>query len=138
MKSKRKTLFSAAVLCMALLLSQGCKKNNDDDSASSAYPKTVNIQYKVSSPAGFTQAMQIQYTNETGGINSATNITLPYSTSFNKTVNRYDVQVLMFAATGVGELKGEILVDGAVVASKTFTGSSASSTIPGQVTYTFP
>lgn len=134
--SKRLTC-SCLFITAFMFVMQGCKKDKDDAPASGNYPKTVSIEYRVSSPAGFTQLMQLQYTNETGGIHSATNVSLPFSKSLSKSVNRFEILVLSFGATGAGQLKGDILVDGTVVATKTFTGSSGTSTVPGQVTYTF-
>lgn len=133
----QKTLLLFTVILSSFFILQGCKKDKDDSPAPATYPKTVNIQYKVTSAAGFTQLLQLQYTNETGGIASQTNTPLPFNKTLSKTVNKYEVLILSFAAVGAGQLKGEILVDGTVVATKSFTGDTGSSTVPGQVTYTF-
>ncbi|MBC7936753.1 MAG: hypothetical protein H7Y86_15485 [Rhizobacter sp.] len=134
----RGTIFLIFVLSVILFVTPGCKKDKDDNPGSGTYPRTVNIQYKVSSSTGFSQVMQMTYSNETGGLTNGTNVAMPFSKSFSKTVNRFDVIVLTFGHTGMGNLKGEILVDNVVVKTASFTGDTPSSTIPGQVTYTFP
>ncbi len=137
LRSKTQVFFYVLFFCAFATLAQSCKKDDDDSPNPSTYPKTVSIQYKVSSPAGFTQVMQLQYTNETGGINSMTNVALPFTKTITKTVNKFDVLILSFGAVGAGELKGDILVDGTVAATKSFTGTTPGSTVPGQTTYTF-
>lgn len=137
LRSKTQVFFYALFFCAFATLVQSCKKDDDDSPNPSSYPKSVSIQYKVSSASGFTQALQLQYTNESGGIASMTNEPLPFTKTITKTVNRYDVLILSFGAVGAGELKGEILVNGTVAVTKSFTGTSSSSTVPGQVTYTF-
>jgi hypothetical protein len=141
---KNTTMLSSSYLkqVLPILLFSGsfllasCKKDKDHSPAVS-YPKTVSIQYKVTSVAGFTQLLQLQHTNETGGVASMNNVPLPFTKTITKTVDQYDVIVLMFGAVGAGELKGDIIIDGNVASTKSFTGSSGTSTVPGQVTYTF-
>jgi len=137
LRSKTQVFFYALFFCAFAVLVQSCKKDDDDSPNPSTYPKSVSIEYKVSSPAGFTQAMQLQYTNESGGTASMTNVPLPFTKTITRTVNKFDILILGFAAVGAGELKGEILVNGTVAATKSFTGSAPGATVPGQVTYTF-
>lgn len=132
----KKTVLFFALLVSGLFL-QSCSKDKDDSPSSGTYPRTVSIEYKVTSPAGFTQLMQLQYTNESGGISSSTNTPLPFTKTISKTVNKYDILILSFGAVGAGQLKGDILVDGVVKATKSFSGDTGGSTVPGQVSYTF-
>ena len=97
-----------SVALAAVLAFSGCKKDDDDNSPGTSYPKTVSIQYKVSSAVGFTQLLQLQHTNETGGSTSMSNVALPFTKTISKTVNKFDILVLSFGAVGEGELKGDI------------------------------
>lgn len=137
LRSKTRVFLWGLLFSSFAILAQSCKKDDDNNSPGTSYPKTVSIQYKVSSPSGFSQLMQLQHTNETGGNASMTNVPLPFTKTITKTVNKFDILILSFAAVGPGELKGDILIDGAVKATKSFTGSTAGSTVAGQVTYTF-
>ncbi|MBS1755096.1 MAG: hypothetical protein KF741_10730 [Ferruginibacter sp.] len=124
---KLKTILVAFVALPSLLSS--CKKNNDDD-----YPKSVNIQYKVSSPSGLTQATSVIYMNETGALTNLSNQALPYTKSLSRTVNRGDALSLRADAVGNGSLKLEILVNNEVVKTSSPSGST---TITGTIVHQF-
>jgi hypothetical protein len=74
---KKKTFLAAAILPAGLFSTTSCKKDNGSLTTGGSYPRSVTIQYKVSSPAGFTQASQLTYTNETGGITTVRKIYKP-------------------------------------------------------------
>lgn len=122
-----KTILVALVALPCVISS--CKKNNSDD-----YPKSVNIQYKVSSPTGITQASSIIYMNETGALTNLSNQALPYTKSLTRSVNKGDALSLRADAVGNGNLKLEILVDGQVVKTASPTGTS---TVTGTIVHQF-
>jgi hypothetical protein len=122
-----KTILVALVALPCLISS--CKKNNNND-----YPKSVNIQYKVSSPTGITQATSVIYINETGALTNLSNQALPYTKSLTRTVNKGDALSLRADAVGSGSLKLEILVDGQVVKTAAPTGTS---TVTGTIVHQF-
>lgn len=111
--------FFSAILIAVLLIS--C--NRDDDNSSSSYPKTVNIQYKLTSSSTFTDSVLV-YTNETGGNSNITNLSIPFTKTFTRTVNSGDYLNLSGSFMGNGTIKVEILVDNAVVLTKDFSGNS--------------
>lgn len=75
--------------------------NNDDDSTSTpgnTYPKAVQITYKVTS-ANSTTLQAISYKNETGGMTTLTNVSLPYSKTVSRTVNKNDDASIGYSST---------------------------------------
>ncbi|MEC7263701.1 MAG: hypothetical protein VXW38_08165, partial [Bacteroidota bacterium] len=104
-----------------------CSK--DDDSGNS-YPKDVSVTYKVSSTTT-NMASLIKYRNETGGDTDVPSATLPYSVTFDRTVNRGDVLSLGYGTNTGQTVKLEILVDNSPVVSQEF------STTSGAIVYSF-
>ena len=121
---------SILLVASVLFVSASCGKDNDDPPAPS-YPKTVSVEYRVSSSTGLTTAASIIYKNETGGLTTLSNSSLPFSKKINLTVNLYDNVSLSVAHSASGTMKLDILVDNAVVKSQQFTGSPViSGTVP--------
>jgi hypothetical protein len=127
MKTIKRTflLFSMSILS---LLFTSCSK--DDDNNGSSYPKQVSITYIVSSTTTASASLVI-YQNETGGNTDVTNPTLPYTKTFTRTVNQYDLLSLGYGTNTNQTVKMEILVNNTLVKSQTFTSTS------GAITYLF-
>ncbi len=121
-----KTLLVVLATTLISLFS-ACSK--DDDSGNS-YPKEVSITYKVSSTTT-NMASLIQYRNETGGNTDVPSATLPYSVTFDRTVNRGDVLSLGYGTNTGQTVKLEILVNNSPVVSQEF------STTSGAIVYSF-
>lgn len=117
----------------------GC--SDDDDSsgpggggAVATYPRSVTVEYKVTSTTGLAEAAII-YENESGGKTVEDALPIPFTKTFTRTVNQYDQLGLSVQAPVGGSATAEILVDGKSVDSKTFSGSSI---ISGTVIHIFP
>jgi hypothetical protein len=116
-----------------------CKKQ---DSASSpttttptaTYPKTVTIEYIIT-PTGIDTAESIFYKNETGGSTTLSKQKLPFSKKITRTVKQYDDATLHASTMVGGQLKLDIKVDNALVASKTAQGTTS---VSETLTYVFP
>lgn len=115
------------LLMAVVLLGTSCKKDKDDNK-DSGFPRTVTIEYKVSSGSSL-NAADITYTNETGGITRVENAALPFYKKFDK--NLTEPQAIgMSATSGVaGNLKLEIIVNGKSVTAQEFTQSPVISAI---------
>lgn len=111
----------SAILLLFVLIS--CNRDSSDTSSSNTYPKTVNVQYRLTSTSSFTDGVLV-YINETGGNTSLTNLSLPFSKTFTRTVNKGDYLNLSGNFMGNGTIKAEILVDNTVVLTKDFSGNS--------------
>jgi Mycobacterium membrane protein len=120
-------------LVLIAALSAGCSK--DDAGNGNTYPKTVSVEYKLIPTAGITNASTIVYTNETGGNSSLSNTALPFSAKFSRSVNRSTGIAVGVTASGNGSIRCEIIVDGKVIVSETYTGNSV---ITGSSAYVFP
>lgn len=110
-------------LMAIVLLGTACKKDKK-----SGFPRTVTIEYKVSSNSGLNTA-DITYTNETGGLTDADNASLPFSRTITKTLNNAQAIGLNGGKSVPGHLKLEIVVDGKTVVSQDFTQSPVISAI---------
>lgn len=111
-------------LCAALVATTSlisCGKDNDSPTPA-AYPKTVTIEYKLSSPN--IQKCDVIYVNESGGQSTIDDADLPFSKKFQRSVNQYDNISLNGSAFTGGSITAEILVNNQVVATKTGTGTS--------------
>jgi hypothetical protein len=133
----------AGVLSVILLSATtigSCKKNASSGSSNS-YPKTVSIEYRISSvTGGISKISSGSYTNATGGNASLNDEPIPFSRKFSRIVNRGDDIGLsalhnISANSTTFSLKLDILVDGRIIKTETFIG--AASTI-GAIVYLFP
>lgn len=129
----RLILFAVLISGMIITLAS-CKKDKKDDGGN-AYPKTVTIEYKYMVTAGTPTGIEINYTNESGGTENLTNVTLPFAKKISRTVKAYDGASTLFSGFGPGEIKGEIYVDGKLVGSKTASSNAASSSFNENVSY---
>ena len=115
-----KTAKSLAVIFLTVLLaifSNSCRSDsNDDNPSGSTYPKQVSISYKVTSTTT-SSAFLIQYTNETGGNTDVPTPSLPFTKTFNRTVNKGDVITLAYGTNANQSVKLEILINNASVKS---------------------
>jgi hypothetical protein len=112
-------LFFLFALVAATVFTTSCKKD-DEGGTAGGYPKTVEITYKVT---GSLAKADILYTNDSGGNDFLTDTALPFTKTITRTVKRYDSLGLGCTAYEGGNVKLEILVDGTVVDTKTFTGT---------------
>lgn len=136
MLPKKTNIFS--VVLFLSVMSVSCKKNKCDSDR--GYPKNVNIEYKVTATAGAIPAVtSISFTNETGGSTDVANAPLPFSRKITRSVKfGDDIRLgILLSTTGTVpsvSIKLEILVDGTVVETKTYTGTS---TLTGAAVYGF-
>jgi len=119
--------FLVAIFASFTIIS--CNRDNDD-SGSGSYPKQVSVVYKVTSTTT-SAATLVQYKNETGANVDVPNATLPYTKTFNRTVNKNDVLALSYGTNTNQTVKLEILVNNVSVKTQTFTSTA------GAITYTF-
>ncbi len=122
-----KTIKSLAVIFLMVILvifSNSCRSDsNDDNPSGSTYPKQVSITYKVTSTTT-SSASLIKYTNETGGNTDVPTPSLPFTKTFNRTVNKGDVITLAYGTNANQSVKLEILINNASVKSQEFTSTS--------------
>lgn len=122
-----------------VLLFFSCSKDDDKSSQSSNYPRQVSVTYKVSSTS--LSIADVGYINETGGDTDLANISLPFETTIQKTVNygdlvRIDGYYYNSSQVGVAkDIKAEIWIDGNLV--KTETGNSNSESVNVFLMYQF-
>ncbi|CAD0009956.1 hypothetical protein FLACHUCJ7_04596 [Flavobacterium chungangense] len=110
------------LLTFGLFISS-CSKE-DSSPIASGYPKNVTIVYKVISTS--VASASITYKNETAGMTTLADVTLPFTKSFVRTVNKNDDASLGFSLNQAGPIKLEILVDGSSVKTQDFnTGTGA-------------
>lgn len=119
--------FLVAIFASLTIIS--CNRDNDD-SGSNSYPKQVSVTYKVTSTTA-SAATLVQYKNETGGNTDVPNAALPYTKTFNRTVNKNDVLSLGYGTNTSQTVKLEILVNNVSMKTQTFTSTA------GAITYTF-
>ena len=132
----QKKFLPTLMLGAAITLFSACSKGSDGGGgASGTYPRRVNIEYRASSPSGFSHC-NIIYTNETGGRTSLDSVALPYSVRFSRTVNRADLTGILASKNAGGSLKADILIDGVVV--KTATVSAPSLYVSNSIAYALP
>lgn len=112
-----------AILMAVVLLGTACKKDKK-----SGFPRTVSIEYKVSSNSGLSTA-DITFTNESGGLTDVDNASLPFSRTISKTLNNAQAIGLNGSKLVAGHLKLEIIVDGKSVVAQDFTQSPVISAI---------
>ena len=117
-------------LLLNLFFLFSCSKDDNNES----YPKSVEVEYKVSSTTGnFNTIDNITYTNSSGGDTSIENIPLPFSLQFNTTVNQNEYVSILAShiefdtngnAIPIG-FKLDILIDGVVVETENFNSTSS-------------
>ncbi|MBS0424015.1 MAG: hypothetical protein JSR71_06225 [Proteobacteria bacterium] len=128
-KTKKMKLFKASLFIgLITLLTVSCKKT--DSGTGNAYPKQVDITYRVSSTTA-NSLVSITYDNETGGQTTANNPALPFTKTITKTVNKYNIITLGYFVNPAQTLKLEILVNNEVVKSQVYTTPNAA------MSYTF-
>lgn len=115
----------SAVLFFLFFFATSCSKK---DNTSGGYPKNVTILYKLTPSAGYITG-DIGYLNETGSTTFLTSQPLSFTKQITKTVNKNDAASLHVSATGSGNIKMEIFVDGTLVKTETPSGNVISNTI---------
>lgn len=135
LQSKTKFAKYLAMPCLVLtILFSSCSKDKDKaPEGAGSYPKEVNIEYRVTSVKNISTG-DVLYTNETGGNTIVEKVSLPYSVKVKKTVKLNDGLGFNFSSLTGGEVKVEILVNGQVVETKSFAGTSI---ISGTAVYIF-
>jgi hypothetical protein len=101
--------------------------------ASSPYPKTVSIEYRITSPD--LAVLNFSYTNDTGGTTHESNAVLPFTKKITRTINHLD-GTMVDTIVALGSIEVKILVDGVVVESETCAGGS-STVVLCKVTHVF-
>jgi hypothetical protein len=120
------------LLMAVALLGTSCSKDKDDKK-DSGFPRTVTVEYKVTSNSSLNKA-DVGYTNETLGRTDIDDAALPF-------YKKVDIKLTEPVAIGIssasfvgGNLKLEIIVNGKSVAAQEFNSNSTTS---GIVTHTF-
>lgn len=111
-----------------ILLVSSCKK--PDSNTSSGYPKNVSITYRVSSLTT-NSLISITFSNESGGLSTTNNPTLPYTKSISRTVTKNNIITLGYFVNPAQSVRLEILVNNEVVKSQEFNSPNSS------MSYTF-
>lgn len=133
-----KTLFMThpvklfTLLMAVVLLGASCKKDKDNNN-DSGFPRTVTIEYKVSTGSSLNSA-DITFTNETGGMHRIENSALPFYKKLDKNLTEPQAIGLAASSEVPGNLKLEIIVNGKSVSAQEFTQSPI---ISGIVQHTF-
>ena len=132
---KTTILTRLSVLVLTTLFLNACSKSDDPKPS---YPKDVSVQYKISG-TGLGKIEILRYTNATGGTTSLTETTIPFSVSFNRTVNAGDDLVLSVlhsipSSTDPLSAKLEIYVDNKLVETETYEGTGR---VSGAVVHIF-
>lgn len=130
MKTFKKSAILTAVAILSIFLISCRSDSNDDGNSSNSYPKQVTITYKVTGINTSTAAI-VTYKNETGGLTNLENVTLPYSKTITRTVNKYDDASLGYGTNTNTNVKLEILVNNTVQKSQEYTSTS------GAIVYLF-
>lgn len=132
---KTTILTRLSVLVLTTLFLNACSKSDDPKPS---YPKDVSVQYKISG-TGLGKIEILRYTNATGGTTSLTETAIPFSVSFNRTVNAGDDLVLSVlhsipSSTDPLSAKLEIYVDNKLVETETYEGTGR---VSGAVVHIF-
>lgn len=123
-----KPLNTPLFIGLMILFFTSCKKSDSD--TDNAYPKQVNLTYRVSSTTT-NSLVSITYDNETGGQTSVDNPALPFTKTITKTVNNYSIITLGYFVNPAQTVKLEILVNNQVVKSQVYTSPNSA------MSYTF-
>lgn len=97
--------------------------SNDDGGSSNTYPKQVTITYKVIG-INTSTATLVTYKNETGGITNVENVSLPYTKTITRTVNKNDDASLGYGTNTTTSVRLEISVNNTVQKSQDFNSTS--------------
>ena len=111
--------------CATLATASGCSKDKD---ASPSGPKEYQVQYKITSPTA-PEADYVSYDNESGGSTTLSDVPLPATYSFKRTMKSGDhLTVLASLPSGspaTSEITVAILLDGREVKTETGRGNNA-------------
>ncbi len=113
---------------LIIMLGASCKKAGSG--TSDAYPKQVDITYRVSSTTT-NSLVSVTYDNETGGQTTVNNPALPYTKTITKTVNKYNIITVGYFVNPAQTVKLEIQVNGQAVKSQEYTSPNSA------MSYTF-
>lgn len=105
-----------------------CKKPGSDNS--NAYPKQVDITYRVSSTST-NNLVSITYDNETGGQSTVANPALPFTKTITKTVNKNNIITIGYFVNPSQTVKLEIVVNNGLVKTQQYNSPNAA------MSYTF-
>ena len=83
-----------------------------DDEEPSSYPKTVTVEYKVTSPT--LSNLNITYTGEVGNAVIVTPAILPFSVKFNRSVNQYDGSIIELGLSSPSSVTMELWIDNVI------------------------
>lgn len=137
-----KSFLFAFVAIAFLTTFSACKKKSDDpsDPSSGGYPKTVDVEYRVTKLTGDITTVDVLYDNDSGGETSLSKLALPVSIKFKRTVNRYEHLSVLADNTNfnfpVKSIQVDILVDGKVVSTKK--GETNNGNVQAVAVYVFP
>lgn len=124
------------LLCLYLFGLVACSKSGGDSGSGER-----TIEYKITGLSGVSRPLNfVSYTNETGGRTDLTNISVPFTQSFTRTIKTGDDATLSFSYNnGNGgtmvSIRLEILVDGTVVKAETINSNTAS--VIGAIAHVF-
>jgi hypothetical protein len=130
--SLKKSFAGFFTIFAAVALLASCS-DKDPVNPMAGYPKDVNIEYRVKSTTGITKA-DVAYDNQTGGRTSLDDAALPFTAKFKRNVEYGTTIGISAHNNGAGTLILEILADGKVVKTETFTATSYTG---GTVVYGF-
>lgn len=134
LKQNIQLLKTIVIPCLLMIvLFSACSKDKDKGPDGGSYPKDVNVEYRLTSVSGITKG-RVLYHNETGGNAMIEDAALPFSVKFKRTVKQTDNLAISITALGSGEVKAEILVDGKVVTTQNYSGTSV---VSGTAVYIF-
>jgi hypothetical protein len=108
---------------ITLATTAGCSK----DDATPKGPKEYQVEYRVSSPTAPTSDY-ISYDNESGGTTTLSNVALPATYRFKRTMKQGDhlsVLASLDGGTATSEITAVILLDGREVKKETARGADA-------------
>ena len=114
---KNRVPFRALVVLIVSLLT-GCSEKE-----ASPYPKTVTIEYSVTSPD--VKMMNVSYTDELGNTKLESSVVLPFSKKLTRKVEYLDGAMIDLLVNN-GSVTAKIYVDGVVVEDQTCAGNSTS------------
>lgn len=117
-----KLLKTSLFLGFIMLLAVSCKKSDLD--TDNAFPKQVNITYRVSSTTT-NKLESITYDNETGGVTSVDNPALPFTKTITRTVDKYAIITFGYYVNPAQTVKLEVLINNQVVKSQEYTSLNA-------------
>lgn len=118
----RQPLRFFTLLMAVALLGTSCSKDKDDKK-DSGFPRTVTVEYKITSSTGL-NAADVDFTNETMGMSTIDNAAVPFTKKMDLKLTEPAGIALSATSTVGGSLKLEIFVNGKSVQTQTFSGTS--------------